>query len=226
MSSRGTLTRERIIAAASCVADERGLSAVSMRSVARQLGVEAMSLYHHVANKDALLAGLADWAFDQIGLPAPGTPWLVAMRSRAVSMRKVLSAHPWALVLLDAQASPGPSLMGHHDAVLGLLHGDGLDYRFASHAYSVLDSYVYGFVLTEQSLPFDADEAASDFVAGLDLSAYPHLAAMAAEMIAGGVFVYADEFEDGLDLILDGLTRRWNTGSSGRQSSRDNLLAT
>src|SRR5690349_17818371 len=154
MSRRARLTHELVVTAAVAVADHGGLGAVSMRNVARELGVEAMSLYHHVANKEALLDALADWAFTQVELPPPGTPWRQAMADRAASSRSALSAHPWALGLMESRRTPGPAVLTHHDTVLGLLRGGGFSVALAAHAFSVLDAYVYGFVLTEQTLPF------------------------------------------------------------------------
>jgi AcrR family transcriptional regulator len=207
---RPALTRERIVAAAVRVADRGGLAAVSMRNVGRELGVEAMSLYHHVAGKDALLDALADWIFTRIALPAPDDPWRPAMAARAASARTVLSAHPWALGLLESRRNPGPALLRHHDAVIGSLRRGGFSVALAAHAYSVIDAYVYGFVLTEVNLPFEADEGAEVFVASLGLVAeeYPHLAEMIAEQVRGREYAYADEFGYGLDLILDGLEKR------------------
>jgi AcrR family transcriptional regulator len=212
MSRRARLTHELVVAAAVAVADHGGLAAVSMRNVARELGVEAMSLYHHVASKDALLDALADWAFAQMELPTPGTPWREAMAARAGSARDVLAAHPWALGMLESRSNPGPALLRHHDGVLGLLRGGGFSVELAAHAYSVIDAYVFGFVLTETNLPFEAGEGAEEFVhetAGLmSPEEYPHLTEMAAELVVGGSYDFADEFGYGLELILDSLEAR------------------
>lgn len=211
MSRRPRLSHERIIEAAVRVADAGGLAQVSMRNVGRELGVEAMSLYHHVANKEALLDGLADWAFTQIEVPEAGRPWRDAMTERAGSTRRVLAGHPWALGLLESRRAPGPAVLRHHDAVLGCLRADGFSVPLAAHAFSVLDAYVYGFVLTELNLPFDADEGAEGFVDEirevLDPDRYPHLVEMIAEQVTGHDYSYGDEFAFGLDLILDSIER-------------------
>ena len=165
--SRPPLSHERVVDAASRVADASGLAGVSMRSVGRELGVEAMSLYHHVAGKDALLDGLADWVFARITLPRSGMRWRAEMEERARSARAVLAAHPWGLGLLESRRSPGPATLGHHDAVLGCLRTAGFSVALAAHAFSVLDAYTYGFVLTEVNLPFEPGESAEDFVADL-----------------------------------------------------------
>ncbi|GAA3226851.1 TetR/AcrR family transcriptional regulator C-terminal domain-containing protein [Pseudonocardia petroleophila] len=213
MPTRPALSPERVVDAAVRVADRGGLALVSMRNVGRELGVEAMSLYHHVAGKDALLDALADRVFGEIGLPAPDRPWRPAMADRAASARVVLSAHPWALGLVESRRNPGPALLRHHDAVLGCLRRNGFTVAMAAHAYSVLDAYVYGFVLTEVNLPFEPGEGPDEFVEALNLpvDAYPHLAEMVAEHVRGRDYAYAHEFEYGLELILDGLAARAGT---------------
>ncbi len=145
MNERPALSRIGIIEAAVRVADRGGLTAVSMRNVGKELGVEAMSLYHHIANKAELLDGLADWIFAGIVLPGPGEPWRQAMFHRATSARNVLARHPWALTLIESRRSPGPSLLRHHDAVLGCLRRGGFSVAAAASANSLLDSYVFGF---------------------------------------------------------------------------------
>ena len=142
-----------------------------MRSVGRELDVEAMSLYHHVASKDALLDGLADWVFERIDTPSASGPWRSEMERRAHSARTVLAAHPWGLGLIESRRSPGPATLRHHDAVLGCLRASGFTVALAAHAFSVLDAYVYGFVLTEVNLPFQPGESAEDFVEEASASA-------------------------------------------------------
>ncbi len=210
MAPRTPLTRAGIVDAAAAVADAHGLDGVSMRSVGKQLGVEAMSLYHHIANKEQLLDELADWVFARIRMPSPDAGWRDGIADRAHSAREVLSAHPWGLALVDSRRNPGPELLAHHDALLGCFRRGGFSVRLAAHAYSVLDSYVYGFVHTEQSLPFQSDEAPEDFAAELALPAeqYPHMVEMMTEMVVGQPYAYGDEFEYGLELILDGLAGR------------------
>ncbi|WP_295012388.1 TetR/AcrR family transcriptional regulator [uncultured Microbacterium sp.] len=210
MARQNPLNRERIVTAAMQVADDGGLGAVSMRNVGKALGAEAMSLYHHVSGKEELLDLLADAAFAQIPLPEIGAPWRAAMTSRAHAMRAVLTKHSWALTLLESRANPGEAVMRHHDRVLGLLRGDGFDLTLAAHAYSALDAYIYGFVLTELSLPFTPDTGPEEFAAGLEVTAseYPYLAEMLAQMVVGHDYDYGDEFEYGLDLVLDQLELR------------------
>ena len=212
---RPALSTQRVIDAASRVADTSGLAGVSMRSVGRELEVEAMSLYHHVASKDALLDGLADWVFERIDTPSPSGPWRAEMEARAHSARTVLAAHPWGLGLIESRRTPGPATLHHHDAVLGCLRAAGFSVALAAHAFSVLDAYVYGFVLTEVNLPFQRGDSAEDFVEDLGpiTDLYPHLAELVAEKIVGRDYQYGDEFDYGLELILDGLAARF-TGSA------------
>lgn len=207
VTERRPLSRERIVTAAAAVADRSGLAGVSMRSVGKELGAEAMSLYHHVAGKDDLLDGLADWVFTCIELPGLDDPWRPAMRERAVSSRAALSAHPWALGLVESRRNPGPALLRHHDTVLGCLRRGGFSVALAAHAFSVIDAYVYGFVLTELNLPMQTGEQADELVVELGIPAedYPHLTEMIAEQVMGRDYSYADEFDFGLDLVLDGL---------------------
>lgn len=216
-SSRPALSAERVVDAAVRVADDGGLARVSMRNVAAELGVEAMSLYHHVANKDALLDALADWVFTRIEVPAPQRPWRAAMRDRAASARRVLAAHPWALGLIESR-TPGPALLTHHDSVLGCLRANGFTVVMATHAFSAIDAYVYGFVLTEQTVPFAAGQEQA-YVLGIEeqlpADRYPHLAEMLREQVIDAGFEFADEFDFGLEIILDGLERRLEAGRPG-----------
>ncbi|GAA3636944.1 TetR/AcrR family transcriptional regulator C-terminal domain-containing protein [Microbacterium awajiense] len=208
MAARARLSRDRIIDAAAAVADRGGLAAVSMRNVAAELDSEAMSLYHHVPNKEALLDGLADWAFLQIDLPDPAKPWRESMTARATSARAVLGSHPWALGMLESRPKPGPALLRHHDRVLGCLSEAGFSAALATHAFSTIDAFVYGFVLTEASLPFAAGEGAEAAFAdevGASADDYPYIAAHRAELLADKTFAFADEFAAGLDLILDAI---------------------
>ena len=211
MASRTPLSRDRIINAAATVADGAGLAAVSMRSVAKVLGVEAMSLYHHVPSKEALLDDLADWVFARIELPEVGESWREAITVRARSARSVLTAHPWALGMMESRPNPGPALLAHHDRLLGVFMTEGFSAALATHAFSAIDAYVYGFALTETSLPFEPGDGAEEaFAAKVAAPAelYPHIARSRAELFGGGGYAFADEFDYGLELLLEGLERR------------------
>jgi AcrR family transcriptional regulator len=180
-----------------------------MRKLAQQLRVEAMSLYNHVANKDDLLDGMVDLVFAEIGVPAHGIDWKAALRQRAIATRAVLTRHRWAIGLMESRSQPGPANLRHHDAVLGCLRAAGFSIALAAHAYSVLDSYIYGFTLNEQSLPFDTAEEVAElgrrYLRGLLANQYPYLAEMIVEHAMQPGYDYAEEFAFGLDLILDGL---------------------
>jgi len=213
---RTRLNRERVLLAAVARADAGGIDALTMRKLGEQLGVEAMSLYNHVANKDDLLDGMVDTVFSEIDLPAAGSDWRTAMRERAISTRHVLSIHPWATRLMQTRATPGPATLRHHDAVIGSLRAGGFSIEMAAHAFSVLDAYIYGFVMQESSLPFDTPEETAELAQTIlsQMPAdnpYPHLSEMATEHVLQPGYDYGDEFEFGLDLILDGLDRAGDT---------------
>ncbi len=208
---RPRLSRERVLGAALAVADGGGIASLTIRSLARELGVKPMSVYHHVANKEAILDGLVDLVFGEIELPAAGGDWRVEMHRRASSARQVLSRHRWAIGLLESRTSPGPATLRHHDAVLGTLRAAGFSREMTAHAYALIDSYVYGFALQEASLPFEGRESVGD-VAGpimelMATGAYPHMVDMAARHYLQSGYDFADEFDFGLGLILDGLGR-------------------
>src|SRR5215472_14914230 len=157
---RAPLSRERVLAAAVALADQGGISSVSMRKLGEALGVEAMSLYNHVASKSALLDGMIDIVFSEVELPS-GDDWKAAMRRRAISARRALRRHRWAIGLMESRTSPGPATLLHHDAVLGCLRRGGFSIEMTAHAASLPDSYIYGFALQEAALPFDSGEGAA-----------------------------------------------------------------
>ncbi|MFF2846514.1 TetR/AcrR family transcriptional regulator [Streptomyces sp. NPDC058001] len=208
-SARTPLTRERVIRMAVSVADEKGSAALSMRAIADPLGVEAMSLYHHVAGKEDILDGMVDEVFSEIDLPPRDTDWKSAVRHRTESARAVLRRHPWAVGLMDSRSRPGPATLRHHDAVIGVLRAGGFSVAMAAHAFSLIDSYLYGFVIQELSLPFsgpaEVDEVAEAILREMPAGAYPHLTELATEHALKPGYDYADEFPFGLTLILDAL---------------------
>ena len=209
------LSRDRVLRAAVAFADESGIGSLSMRKLGEALGVEAMSLYNHVANKDELLDGMVDLVFGEIDLPSGAADWKTAMRDRAVSARHALLRHPWAIALMQSRTSPGPATLRHHDAVIGTLREAGFSIEMAAHAFSALDSYIYGFALQEASLPFNTAEEATE-VAEMILNQssadeYPHLTELAVEHVLQPGYEYGNEFEFGLDLMLDGLDRARDT---------------
>jgi AcrR family transcriptional regulator len=198
-----------VLHAAVALADESGSESLSMRKLGEAVGVEAMSLYNHVANKEDLLDGMIDEVFAEIDLPSGAEDWKTAMRQRALSARRVLSHHGWAIGFMESRTTPGPATLRHHDAVIGSLRDAGFSIELAAHAFSILDSYIYGFALQERSLPFPAPEQtaelAQDILASFPADKYPHLAELTTQHVLRSGYNYANEFEFGLDLILDGL---------------------
>jgi AcrR family transcriptional regulator len=213
--ARIPLSRERVLRAAVAFADESGIGSLSMRKLGEVLGVEAMSLYNHVANKEELLDGMVDLVFREIDLPAGGADWKPAMRQRAVSARQALSRHRWAIGLMESRTSPGPATLRHHDTVIGSLREAGFSVEMAAHAFSVLDSYIYGFALQQASLPFETGEETAELAQAILMQMppdeYPHLTELTVEHVLQPGYDYGDEFEFGLDLVLDGLERARDT---------------
>lgn len=204
------LSRERILAAAVEIADERGVGAITMREVAARLGVEAMSLYNHVANKDDILDGVADLVADEFDLPEEIDDWREAMRRRAVSAHQVFDRHPWAPALFDSRVTSGPSRLRYLDWVLDRLLSAGFSLEDAARAFSILDSYIYGFGIQQFNMAADGDaspeEMAEAILSAIPSEKYPCLHRMAAHAMESGYDAEAD-FEFGLGLILDGLQR-------------------
>jgi AcrR family transcriptional regulator len=216
-AERAPLSRERVLRGAVVVADAGGIVALTIRSLAQELDVKPMSVYHHVANKEEILDGIVDLVFSEIELPSADGDWRTEMRRRAISARRVLRCHPWAIGLLESRTSPGPARLRHHDAIIGTLHGAGFSVEMTAHAYALLDSYVYGFALQEAALPFDPEtvgEVAEPMMQHFSADVYPHLVGMATEYILQPGYDFGNEFEFGLNVILDALTRSIPDGGS------------
>jgi AcrR family transcriptional regulator len=216
---RRRLSRERVLRTAIDHADAGGLEALTMRQLADELDVAPMALYRHVANKDDLIDAMVDVAFSEIGLPAGGAGWKTAMRQRAIALRDVLAQHRWAIGLMESRRSPGPANLRHHDAVIGKLRAAGFDIPMAAHAYSLLDSYIYGFALTKMNLPFDAGsevaDAARTMLEPFPANEYPNLVEFITEHAMKPGYDYGDEFEYGLDVVLDALERARQATAGG-----------
>jgi AcrR family transcriptional regulator len=208
-AGRAPLSRERVLRGAVAVADAAGIGALTMRSLARELGVKPMSLYHYVASKDEILDGIVDLVFSEIELPAADGDWRAQMRRRANSARRALRRHPWAIGLLESRANPGPATLRHHDATLGALRAAGFSVEMTAHAYALLDSYIYGYALQEASLPFNPETVteATEAIMQQFAGEYPHLTEMATAHILQPGYDFGDEFEIGLTVILDALAR-------------------
>jgi AcrR family transcriptional regulator len=200
-----------VLRAGLALADEHGLEWLSMRKLGQALGVEAMSLYHHVANKEDLVDGMIDLVFAEIELPSPRDHWKAGMRARALSARRVLGRHRWANGLMESRRTPGPANLRHHDAVLGCLRRAGFPLALVAHAYSALDSYIYGFAMQERVLPLGTPEQIAELaqaiLAPFPVDEYPYLAEFAREHVLKPGYDYAEEFAFGLDLLLDGIER-------------------
>jgi AcrR family transcriptional regulator len=205
------LNRERVLQGAVAIADTAGIGALTIRSLAQELGVKPMAIYYHVANKDEILDGIVDLVFAEIELPETDGDWRSELVRRASSARRVLSRHHWAIGLMESRKSPGPATLRHHDAVLGTLRKAGFTVEMTAHAYALLDSYVYGFALQEAALPFTgadtAAEVAEPMMQQFPADAYPHLVELTTEYILQPGYDFGDEFEFGLGVILDALTR-------------------
>jgi AcrR family transcriptional regulator len=205
------LNRERVFRAAVAVADERGLESLTMRAVGEQLGVEAMSLYYYVANKDELLDGMVEVVFSEIELPTTDVDWKLAMRRRAISTREALARHRWAVGVVQSRTSPGPANFRLVNAVLGCLRAAGFSVGNAVHAYSAQDAYIFGFALQEKTLPVgtpgELAEAAESMRRRFSADEYPHIAETIIAHVTKPGYDFAAEFEFGFDLLLGALER-------------------
>ncbi len=209
--TRVPLTRERVLRGALEVADAGGAGSLTIRSLADHLGAKPMALYYHVANKGEILDGILDLVFGEIELPSVGGEWRTEMVRRARSARRVLSRHSWAIVLLQSGTAPGPATLRHHNAIIGTLREAGFSVRMTAHAYALLDSYIYGFALSEAALPINGPETVAEVAEAMmeqhPLDGYPHLAEFSTEHILRPDYDFGSEFDFGLDLILEGLAR-------------------
>ncbi len=203
------LSRERILHTALHLADNGGIESLSMRRIAQELGVQAMSLYNHVANKDDLLDGIVDIVASEIEVPDFNLDWKIAMRRRATSAHEVLLHHPWATMLLVSRINAGSAMLRYVDATLGCLYNAGFSLEMADHAWNAIDSHIYGFTLQEQNFPFKTTDYSEAAAAGLSLipaDKYPHLNRLTHYVIQGR-YDGIHDFEFSLELILDGLEK-------------------
>ena len=223
--SRPRLSRESVLRGAVAVADAGGIGSLTMRSLADALEVKPMSIYHHVANKDDVLDGIVDIVFSEIDLPAIGGDWHAEMRRRASSAREAMRRHPWAIGLVETRTSPGPATLKHHNAVIGTLRQAGFSVEMTAHAFALIDAYVYGFALSEATLPVNGPETVTE-VAGRMMDQYspedyPHLVEFTVEHVMKPGYDYGAEFEFGLDLVLDGLARSLQHAEGARNTWTD-----
>jgi AcrR family transcriptional regulator len=209
MAKRTPLSRDRILGAAMKLADEGGIKAVSMRKIAQELGVEAMSLYNHVASKDEIIDGIVDLVATEIDLAPTGDDWREAMRRRVISAHEVLLQHPWACNLWMSSQTFGAPRMRYGDAVLRGFREGGFPEELTYHAFHVIQSHVMGFTMYVASFDFDVEELeelATDFLETFPADEYPDLAVHIRQHAEPGD-EHEGTFEFGLELVLDGLER-------------------
>lgn len=213
--TRRKLTRERIIKTAIRLADELGAEKLSMRVLAGALGVEAMSLYNHISNKEDLLDAVVDKIFSMIERPSASDNWKTSMTQRATSMHATFRRHPWAVALTLSRLAPGPNNLSLIEASLETLCADGFNHLQAFYALCVMDSYIYGFHVMEQNTPFapgDVSSVASHFLARVDPAMFPHLNALAS-VLSDGRHNDLDEFRFGFDLLVSSIDQQPRLGN-------------
>jgi AcrR family transcriptional regulator len=206
---RQPLDRERVLKAAAALADEVGLEATSMRRVADALGVTAMALYKHIANREELIDGMLDRLVESIEVPADGLPWQQALRSAIRSARATMSAHPWAQAAIETRATASPTVLAYMDSLMAIMFDGGLSADLVHHAMHALSTRMWGItrdVLPTPAVPEDPDlraRAMSEFAV-----AYPAIVRMATTAPHAGVACDSDaEFAFALDILIDGFTR-------------------
>ena len=207
LALKPSLTRTRITKVAIAMADASGVESLTMRALARELSVEAMSLYNHIRNKEDLLDGLVDHVVGRIDLPSKGGNYKNEMRRRALAMRTVFLAHPWVPPLIVGRINVGPNMLAFNDATIGCLHAAGFSYVQADHAMNALDSLIYGFHLLERSLPVQPEnyaETARTYLPAINADIYPHFCALG-QLVADGSYDGVNNMTFGLDLLLEAL---------------------
>ena len=178
-----------------------------MRKVAQALGVKAMSLYNHVANKDDMINSIMDIVVGEIELPRFDIDWKTAMRQRALSTHEVLLNHPWAAIAIMSRINIGPAMLRYIDRTIGCLREAGFSWEMADHAWNAIDSHIYGFTLQKLNFPVEASdyaETAESYISYIPPDQYPYMHQLSLYIIDGS-YDGLHDFELGLDLILDGL---------------------
>jgi AcrR family transcriptional regulator len=214
MEARVPLSRERVLRVALAFVDERGLEALSMRKLAQELGVEAMSLYNHVANKDDLVNGIVDLVANEAESPAAGRDWKTELRRSAISAHEAFRRHPWAARIWMSAGGMNDDRMRHADAILRALREAGFSEELTYHGFHVLNGYALGFTLQELNFPYDREQLeriATRFLSSFPADEYPYLA----EHVRQHLEPHDENrgaFEFGLDLILDSLERLRDAG--------------
>jgi AcrR family transcriptional regulator len=207
MDLQSPLSRERILQMALSLADAGDIEAISMRKIALALGVQAMSLYNHVANKDDILDGIVDLVIGEIEVPSLTANWKDAMRRRSISAHEVLLRHPWAAIVIMSRVNVGPASLRYVDATIGCLVNAGFSWVNADRIWNAIDSHIYGFTLQELRFPFKPEEYPNAAKGGLPLipaEEYPYMNAMTHQIIEGE-YDGVSCFEFGLEMLLEGL---------------------
>lgn len=211
-AERAPLSRDRVLDGAMAIADAGGIGSLTIRSLAQELGVKPMSVYHYVANKDEIIDGIVDRVYGEMELPAAEGEWRAEMHRRCTSTREVLGRHPWAIPLLQSRTAPGPATLHHHEAVIACLRGAGLSVEMTAHALALIDSYVFGFALSEAALPIHGPEAVPEIAEAImqrfATGAYPHLLEFSTEHVMKPGYDFGEEFEFGLGVVLDAFAGR------------------
>ncbi|WP_157432995.1 TetR/AcrR family transcriptional regulator [Actinomadura rifamycini] len=221
---RVPLSRRRVLRAAVELADRDGIDALTMRRLAQEVGAEAMSLYHHVANKEAVLDGVVEVvlgevaaAVEGVAAPAPADDWRGALRARILAAREVFLRHRWAPAVLESRTTTSPDVIAFYDGVVGILRAGGFSFDLAHRALHVLGSRALGFA--QELFRPDGAEAPDEEATALMAERFPNIAGMLADAVhddPGTTLGFCDdqfEFEFALDLILDGLERRRTAGA-------------
>jgi AcrR family transcriptional regulator len=221
-TGRTPLSRERVLRAAMALADEHDIEAVSMRKLAQELGVDPMSLYNHVTNKEDLLGGMVDLVVDEIDLmPVDDGDWKGALRAQVLAARQTMLRHPWARGVLEARTDSSPTIMRYFDAVAGIFRSGGVSIDLMHHALHTIGSRVLGFnqELFDDSNTFDQGPEVIALMAHQMAAEYPNLSEMMLQISHDEATVVGSgcddkfEFEFALDLILDGIERLHHAAS-------------
>ncbi len=220
-AARSPLSRDRVLAAAVELADGEGIESLSMRRLAQRLGVEAMTLYYHVENKERLVEGMVASVMGEIELPSPDAPWKPALRRTALSAHQALLRHRWAAARMTSGGLTAERLM-YMESVLACLRAGGFSPYQTHLAYHALESHIVGFSLwlAGMDLPEDLSGLAADVLSTVPADEFPafveHIGEHLRESREGDV----SAFEFGLDLLLDGFERMRRGGGSRGGVSR------
>ncbi len=205
-----TLTKDRIIKTAIQLADTGGLDSLSMRKLGRELGVEAMALYHHFKDKHHLIDGMIDYVHAEIKLPQSNVKWREFMKRRANSAFEVLLQHPWAAPIMEAGVTPGPATLRDSENCLKCFREAGYSIPMTVHAVTVLNIFIYGAASLYARLNFSNSQEAAEFSENImdqfNVEQYPYLSEIMSKFMMKAKYDAKKEFEFGLNLILDGIT--------------------